>query len=99
VLAGFVILFDDHSTVFFRERHFDPQIETDMSELDRVTENELSHYCYLLCGLQLTSKANYDENKESQVRALLLEFLAVQSIEDVECTLSVNRFSCYHGYI
>jgi hypothetical protein len=83
----------------FFESVIPPPIETDMSELDWVTENELFHYCCLLCGLQLRSKANYEKNKESQVRALLLEFLAVQSIEDVECALSVNRFSCYHGYI
>jgi hypothetical protein len=63
-----------------------------MSELDRVTESELSHYSYLLCSLQHTSEINYDEDKESQVRALLLEFLAVRSIPDVKCTLSVNGF-------
>ena len=62
-------------------------METNMSELDRVTDSELSHYYYLLLSLQFLSKINYEDN-ESQVRALPLEFLAVRSIANaVECAL------------
>ena len=44
---------------------------------------ELNHYSSVLCSSQLLNKVNYDEDKESHVRALL-EFLAVRSL--------VNRF-------
>ena len=73
-------------------------METDVSELEQVTESELSHYYCLLLSRQLTSEINYEEDKDSQVYALLLEFLAVRS-EDVKCVLSVNGFSRHHGYL
>jgi len=49
---------------------------------------ELNHYSSVLCSSQLLNKVNYDEDKESHVRALL-EFLAVRSL--------VNRcFTLYY---
>jgi hypothetical protein len=64
-----------------------------VSELDRVTKNELIHY-FSVCGKEIERKANYEEDKEAQVRALLLEFLAVRSIPipDIDLTLSVMVF-------
>jgi len=71
-----------------------------VSELDRVTKNELIHY-FSVCGKEIERKANYEEDKEAQVRALLLEFLAVRSIPipdiEVACTLSVIGVSRHHG--
>ncbi|KAH9964146.1 kinase-like domain-containing protein [Russula dissimulans] len=55
-----------------------PPAETNISELDRVTMTELTHYSSVLCGSQLRNKVNYDKNKETHVHALLLEFLVVQ---------------------
>ena len=73
-------------------------METDVSELDQVTESELSHYYCLLLSQQLARKINYEEYKEHHAYALLLEFLAVRS-EDVKCVLSVNGLSRHHGYL
>jgi hypothetical protein len=64
--------------------------ETNLSHLDRVTISELSHYSSVIGGLQLRNIANYDKKKESQVRALLLEFLGtLQSVPRNSWGLSV----------
>ena len=49
--------------------------EVEPSELNFVTINELCHYISVIGGSELRNKANYDKKKESQVHALLLEFL------------------------
>ncbi|KAI0282266.1 hypothetical protein BGY98DRAFT_955055 [Russula aff. rugulosa BPL654] len=58
---------------------WDPYFETDAAEPilqhDSVTLNEICHYISLVGGSALRNKANYDEKKEWQLRALLLEFL------------------------
>jgi hypothetical protein len=69
-----------------------PPAETNISELDRVTMTELTHYSSVLCGSQLRNKVNYDKNKETHVHALLLEFLVVQQ-PNVTCDLSV--YQCF----
>ena len=73
--------------------------ETNISERNRVTDNELFHYINVLCGRELKNKANYEKSKESQVHSLLLEFLAVRSIPNVKCALSVNDVSRHHVYV
>src|SRR5216684_8451241 len=73
--------------------------ETNISERDRVTENELFHYISVLYGRELKNRANYEESKEPQVRSLLMEFLAVRSIPNVKCALSVNGVSRHHVYV
>jgi hypothetical protein len=68
----------------FREHHANP--------LDRVTENELLHYINVLKALQLLSITNFTQDKEWQVRALLLEFLAtIKLVPSSEWGLSVNQ--------
>jgi hypothetical protein len=58
---------------------------------------EFIHYSSVLCGPQLRNKVNYEKGRESQVRALPLEILEVQSDLDVTCKLPVNRFlSMFH---
>jgi len=57
------------------ESYFETDIPVNRSELDSVTINEYNHYVSVIGGLELRNKANYEDNKESQVRALLLELL------------------------
>jgi hypothetical protein len=76
-------------------------VESNILELDRATTAELLHYFGILCHPGLKNKAKYEEDKELQLRAFLLEFLVVVgSIPVVKCALSVNDFfSHHHGYI
>jgi len=72
---------------------------TDIREQGRVTRNELAHYSDLFCGSQLLNKVNYDQDKEAQVRSVIMELLAVRSLPNVECDLSVNRCFTSHDHV
>ena len=70
-----------------------------LSDQDLVTINELNHYAIVIGGLQLRNVANYYTKKESQVYALLLEFLgALQSDPRNSWGLSVYQCS-HHVYV
>jgi hypothetical protein len=61
-------------------------------DLDHVTNTELLHYASIFGGSGLRQRAFFDQDKESQVRALLLEFLQrVRSVLHNSWGLSVNR--------
>jgi len=49
--------------------------DANLSELDFVTPNELSHYSSIISGLGIKNRNNYNEKKEYQVYSLLVEFL------------------------
>ncbi len=68
------------------------QAATDKPELDRVRTEEIIHYTSVL-GQELRNKDNYGKrDKESQVRALLLQFLAViRPLRNAKYGLSVHQ--------
>ena len=76
-----------------QDSHFESIIPADANPLDRVTENELFHYLSLFKTAELLRMSNFTQDKESQVRALLLEFLAtIQLVPSGEWGLSVNQY-------
>jgi hypothetical protein len=69
--------FPGYSTFWNWESYFKTEItgEPNLSQLDLVTLNELCHYISIIGGSALRMKTNYDQKKEWQVHALLLEFV------------------------
>jgi hypothetical protein len=53
------------------------------------------HYSSVLCNPQLKNRRNYDEKKEWQLYAFLLEFLAVRSLDRCALSVNVSRYHCY----
>ena len=65
---------------------------SELDSLDFVTINEVNHFISVIGGLGLRNRAKYKENKEWQVRALLLEFLGrVESVSSNSWGLSVYQ--------
>jgi hypothetical protein len=79
-----------------QDSHFESIIPVDANPLDRVTKNELVHYFNVFNAVELLRMSNFTQDKESQVRALLLEFLAtIRLVPFGEWGLSVNQCSHY----
>jgi hypothetical protein len=63
-----------------------------------VTINEFNHYISVFGGSDLRNKANYDNKKECQAYALLLEFLGrLRSVPSSSWGLSV--YQCFTPYL
>jgi hypothetical protein len=78
--------------------HFESIIPAGAEPLDRVTKHEHFHYLSFFKTVELLSITNFTQDKESQVRALLLEFLAmIKSVPSGEWGSSVNQ--CFNVYV
>jgi hypothetical protein len=68
------------STNSFSTHFVEGPSPVDTNQLDLVTLNELVHYIHIFGSSELLNPVHYEEDKESQVRCFLQDFLALVQV-------------------